>query len=73
MILLTTFLFAVVGFLGFLILAGYIEMVERWMDSRRAYHSALGFLVFMVGGVALFCLYIGLVAQVFVWAGWLGV
>ena len=73
MILLTVFVCAAVGFLGFLILAGYIEMVERWMDSRRAYHSALGFLVFMVGGVALFCLYVGLVTQVFVWAGWMSV
>ena len=73
MILLTTMLCAVVGFLGFLLLAGYIEMVERWMDSRRAYFSALGFLVYMLGGVALFCGYIGLMTQVCVWVGWVSV
>lgn len=70
MILLTTFVYVVVGFLGFLLMAGYIE---RWMNTHRAGFSVLGFLVFIAGGVALLCLYIGLVAQVFDWAGWTGV
>lgn len=73
MILLAAFVYAVAGFLGFLLLAGYVEMVERWMDTGRAYHSMPGFLVFMAGGVAIFCVYAGLVVQVFDWTGWVGV
>ena len=68
MILLTTFVCAVVGFLGFLLLAGYIEMVEWWMVT-----SVPAFLVSIAGGIALVCLYAGLVVQVFDWAGWMGV
>ena len=73
MILLTTFVYVVAGLLGFLLLAGYAEMVERWMDSRRACYSVPGFIVFLACGAALVCIYIGLVVQVFDWAGWTGV
>ena len=73
MILLASFVYVVAGLLGFLLLAGYTELSERWMDSRRAYPSATEFLVFIAGGAALACIYIGLVVQVFDWAGWAGV
>ena len=59
MILLASFVYVAAGLLGFLLLAGYIELSERWMDSRRAYPSAVEFLVF----------YIALMAPVVVWAG----
>lgn len=70
MILLTAFVYVATVFLGFLLMAGYIVMSERWMDSRRAYPSALKFLVFRVGGAVLIGIYTALVARVFVWAGW---
>ena len=74
MILLTTFVYVVTGFLGFLLLAEYIGLSERWVDSRRRdYPSSAEFLVIMAGGAALACIYIGLVVQVFDWAGWTGV
>ena len=69
MILLTTFVYVVAGLLGFLLLAGYIELSERWMDSRRAYPSALEFLVFLAGGTVLIGIYIALMAPVVVWTG----
>ena len=69
MILLTTFVYVVAGLLGFLLLAGYIELSERWMDSRRSYPSALEFLVFLAGGAVLIGIYIALMAPVVVWAG----
>ena len=69
MILLVSFVYVVVGLLGFLLLAGYIELSERWMDSRRAYPSALEFLVFLAGGTVLIGIYIELMAPVVVWAG----
>lgn len=69
MILLASFVYVAVGHLGFLLLAGYIEMSERWMDSRRAYPSALEFLAFMAGGAALLGIYIALTAPVAVWVG----
>ena len=69
MILLVSFVYVVVGLLGFLLLAGYIELSERWMDSRRAYPSALEFLVFLAGGTVLIGIYIALMAHVVVWAG----
>ena len=69
MILLTTFVYTVAGLLGFLLMAGYIELSERWMDSRCAYPSALEFLVFLAGGTVLIGIYIGLMAPVIVWVG----
>ena len=74
MILLAAFVYVVAAFLGFLLLAGYIEISERWLNSRRrAYPSVPQFLVFMAGGTSLIGIYIGLVTQVFVWAGWMSV
>ena len=74
MILLTSFVYAVAGLLGFLLLAGYIGLSERWADSRRRdYTSSAECLVIAAGGAALACIYIGLVVQVFDWAGWTGV
>ena len=74
MILLASFVYVAAGLLGFLLLAGYIELSERWMDSRRRdYPSSTEFLVIMAGVAALACIYIGLVVQVFDWAGWTGV
>ena len=70
MILLVSFVYVVVGFL---LLVGYIELSERWMDSRRAYPSAVEILVFMAGGTVLIGIYIALMAPVFDWAGWAGV
>ena len=67
MILLTVFVYVTVGLLGFLLMAGYIE---RWMNTHRSDPSVLEFLVFIAGGIALLCLYIGLMTQVFVWVGW---
>lgn len=69
MILLTTFVYTVAWLLGFLLLAGYAEMVERWMDSRRTYYSVQGCIVFSACGAALIGIYAGLVAQVFDWVG----
>ena len=74
MILLTTFVYAVTGFLGFLLLAEYIGLSERWADSRRRdYTSSAECLVIVAGGAALAYIYIGLVVQVLDWAGWTGV
>ena len=69
MILLTTFVYVATGLLGCLLLAGYIELSERWVDSRRAYPSAVEFLVFIAGGTVLIGIYIALMAPVVVWAG----
>ena len=69
MILLASFVYVAAGLLGFLLLAGYIELSERWMDSRRAYPSAVEFLVFITGGTVLIGIYIALMAPVVVWAG----
>ena len=74
MILLTTFVYVVTGVLGFLLLAEYIGLSERWVDSRRRdYPSSAEFLVIMAGGATLTYIYIGLVVQAFDWAGWTGV
>ena len=73
MILLTTFVYVATVFLGFLLMTGYIVMSERWMDSRRAYPSALKFLVCRVCGAVLIGIYTALMARVFDWAGWVSV
>lgn len=73
MILLTTLVYTVAWLLGFLLLAGYVEMVERWMDSRRTCCSVSEVIVFLACGAALIGIYAGLVDQVFVWVGWVGV
>ena len=73
MILLTTFVYVATVFLGFLLMAGYIVMSERWMDSRCAYPSALKFFVCRAGGAVLIGLYTALMARVFDWAGWVSV
>ena len=70
MILIQTFALATIGLFGFLLLALYVEYVDKLLTRLPHLEDRLGFYVVMAaGGVTLLIMYGGVVAQVFYWTG----